>query len=75
MSNPKFNSDLAAHNVATILTQASIGEINKEQIPIDMSHPNFTLFEKYADQYAYFYKGFYDAALKHFNTVLNDDMD
>ena len=40
-----------------------------------MSHPNFTLFEKYADQYAYFYKGFYDAALKHFNTVLNDDMD
>lgn len=75
MNNPKFNSELAAHNVATILTQASMNEIDKEQIPLSMSQPDFTLFEKYSNQYAYYYKGFYDAALKHFNTVLNDDVE
>ena len=34
MSKIKFNNELAAHNVATILTQATIGEIDKEQIPL-----------------------------------------
>ena len=53
--------------------QASIGEIDKEQIPLNMSQPDFSLFEKYSNQYAHYYKGFYDAALRHFNNVLNKD--
>ncbi len=73
MNKPKFNSELAAHNIATILMQASIGEIDKEQIPLNMSQPDFSLFEKYSNQYAHYYKGFYDAALRHFNNVLNKD--
>lgn len=72
MSDTKFNSELAAHNVATILTQSCIGEIDKEQIPISASHPTSDFFEKYSKQYAYYYKGFYKEALRHFNGDLSD---
>lgn len=72
MSNQNFDSKLAAHNVATILTESCIGEIDKEQIPISSVHPTPDFFNKYATQYAYFYKGFYNEALKHFESVLKD---
>ena len=67
-----FDSKLAAHNVATILTKACIGEIDKEQIPISSAHPIPDFFNKYATQYSFFYKGFYNESLKHFESVLND---
>lgn len=72
MTKEKFNSELAAHNVATILTQACMSEIDKEQIPISVSHPNPELFSKYSKQYSYYYKNFYKEALWHFDTELND---
>lgn len=73
MKDKKFNSELAAHNVATILTQASIGEIDKEQIPLSAGIPTSNAFGDYARHYAYFYKRYYDAALSHFEHDLNDD--
>lgn len=75
MKNTKFNSELAAHNVATILTQASIGEIHKEQIPIDIARRDSSAYTNYSKEYAYYYKEFYKAALKHFKTDLNDDFE
>ena len=72
MNNIEFDPKLAAHNVATILTQASIREIDKEQIPISVTHPTPDVFEKYSKQYAYYYKNFYNEALKHFEYELND---
>ena len=72
MSDTKFNSELAAHNVAMILTQASIGEIDKEQIPISVTHPTPDIFERYSKQYAYYYKSFYNEALRHFECELSD---
>ncbi len=72
MNNTEFDSKLAAHNVATILTQASIGEIDKEQIPIDVAHPAPDIFERYSKQYAYYYKSFYNEALRHFECELSD---
>lgn len=68
----KFDSKLAAHNIATILTRSCISEIDKEQIPISASHPTPDFFEKYSKQYAYFYKGFYNEALRHFDSDLSD---
>ena len=70
--NKNFNSELAAHNIATILTQASIGEIDKEQIPINTISPTPNVFEKYSKHYAFLYKSFYKEALKHFNSDLNE---
>lgn len=72
MDNTEFDSKLAAHNVATILTQASIGERDKEQIPIDVTHPTPDIFERYSKQYAYYYKSFYNEALRHFECELSD---
>lgn len=75
MSTSKFNSELAAHNVATILTKACIGEIDSETIPLVASKPNITQLIDYSKQYAYYYKTFYDGALDHFLRVLTDDTD
>lgn len=75
MSTSKFNSELAAHNVATILTKASIGEIDSETIPLVASKPNTAQLIDYSKQYAYYYKIFYDGALDHFLRVLTDDED
>ena len=73
MGNTEFDSKLAAHNVATILTQASIGEIQREQIPIDVNSSNVpTAFRDYGKQYAYYYKSFYNEALRHFECELNN---
>lgn len=73
MDNKEFDSKLAAHNVATILTQASIGEIHKEQIPISVNSSNMiTAFRDYSKQYAYYYKSFYNEALHHFENELSD---
>lgn len=46
MSKIKFNNELAAHNVATILTQATIGEIDKEQIPNSVSLKVSDVYQK-----------------------------
>lgn len=73
MDNTEFDSKLAAHNVATILTQASIGEIQKEQIQINVNSANIaTSFRDYSKQYAYYYKSFYNEALRHFECELSD---
>ena len=73
MSKKNFDSELAAHNIATILTKSCIGEIDKEQISLSATSKDPMLFINYSKKYAYFYKNFYDRALEHFNTVLNDD--
>ena len=72
MTNAKFDVELAAHNVATILTQASMGEIDKEQLPLSVAIPDVQIFDTYAKKYAYYYKNFYNKALDHFESVLND---
>ena len=73
MDNTKFDSKLAAHNVAIILTQASIGEIDREQIPININSTNISSsFRNYSKQYAYYYKSFYNEALRHFECELSD---
>lgn len=73
MDNTEFDSKLAAHNVATILTQASIGEIQREQIPTNVNSTNIaTSFRDYSKQYAYYYKSFYNEALRHFENELSD---
>ena len=73
MNNTEFDSKLAAHNVATILTQASIGEIQREQISINVNSDNIaTSFRDYSKQYAYYYKSFYNEALRHFECELSD---
>ena len=73
MSKINFDNELAAHNVATILTQAAIGEIDKEQIPNNVSLKVSDVYQKNAAEYAYHYKRFYEEALLRFETVLNDD--
>ena len=72
MKEPKFDIELAAHNVATILTKQSINEIEAEQLRIQ---PTIGLaeFDKYGKKYAYIYQGYYKAAYAHFNGDLNED--
>ena len=74
MNNSKINSEIAAHNVATILTQVSITETDKEQIPISVNASIPGEISKFSKQYSYYYNEFYKAALKHFTEVLNDDV-
>ena len=66
-----FNCELAAHNVATVLTQASI---EKEHADNMNKHDSGTKkLDGYARQYVLYYKKFYTEALNHFMYDLNDD--
>lgn len=59
----KMDSKLAAHNIATILTQAMITDYDKKAIiEANTQFPLSYIFQTYAKTYAAYYKTFYREA-------------
>ena len=69
------NKETAAHNLALILTQASINEVEKTQLSINVGEysPDFKYLMDLTKKYSFFYDKFYTYSLNHFETVLNDE--
>ncbi len=74
MKEHKINPEIAAHNIATILTQASITEIDKGQIPISANAPHFDKIREYSEQYSYIYNEFYYKSYNYLVNILDDDV-
>lgn len=66
-------ASIAAHNLALILTQASINEVEKEQLPISVNNATLEYLRDISNKYAFIYDKFYTYAMNHFESVLNDD--
>lgn len=68
-------TSIAAHNLALVLTQASLKDIEKEQLASATNNetPNFMPLIDIAKKYSFYYDKFYTYALDQFESILNDD--
>ena len=73
MDNTEFDSKISCTQCCNNTHSSKYWRDSEEQIPINVNSANIaTSFRDYSKQYAYYYKSFYNEALRHFECELSD---